>query len=206
MNPVPHIPVLRRGVMIPGPRNRPSPITNGPWRPARNSTFTCQSWCFEKRVPFANVSARAGPYFQIRHLGRGVALGDLDNDGRTDVVLNPMNEPAVLLRNVHDSGHHWLGVELVGSPYRDAVGARLELEVGGQALLRTVKGGSSYLSSGDRRVIFGLGLHDKVGRLTIRWPSGQQQVCEGLSIDRYWKLTETNPQARNPKVSVNETN
>jgi enediyne biosynthesis protein E4 len=85
---------------------------------------------------------------------------------------------------------------LVGQPYRDAVGARLKLEVGGQTLLRSVKGGGSYLSSGDRRVIFGLGPCDKVGRLTIRWPSGRTEDREGLYVDRYWKLTEGQPLAQ----------
>jgi hypothetical protein len=141
-------------------------------------------------VLFENVSMRAGPYFQTRHLGRGVALGDLDNDGRTDLVLNPMNEPVVLLRNRHDTGHHWLGVALVGKSHRDTVGARLELDVGGEILVRAVKGGGSYLSSGDRRVLFGLGPHGKVGRLTIRWPSGKSQTWESLAVDRYWKLVE----------------
>ena len=101
-----------------------------------------------------------------------------------------MNEPVVLLRNPNNSGNHWLGIELVGRPYRDAVGARLELNVGEQTLLRTIKGGGSYLSSGDRRVLFGLGSRDKVGRLMVRWPSGRKESWDGLGVDRYWKLTE----------------
>jgi enediyne biosynthesis protein E4 len=147
-------------------------------------------------VGFENVTAKAGPYFQTRHLGRGVALGDLDNRGRTDMVLNPMNEPVVLLRNRHDTGHHWLGVQLVGRPSRDAVGARLELEVGGDKLVRAVKGGGSYLSSSDRRVLFGLGARDMVGNLTVRWPSGKTQTWAGLAVDHYWKLTEGEEQAQ----------
>jgi enediyne biosynthesis protein E4 len=146
-------------------------------------------------VRFADVSAKAGPYFQVGHLGRGAALGDLDNDGRVAIVLSPTNEPVVVLRNRAGIGKHWLGVELVGKPYRDAVGARLQLEVAGQTLVRAVKGGGSYLSSGDRRVVFGLGQREQVGRLTVRWPSGATQVWEGLGVDRYWILEEGKKEA-----------
>jgi hypothetical protein len=146
-------------------------------------------------VRFSDVSSRAGPYFQVGHLGRGATLGDLDNDGRIDLVLNPTNEPVVLLRNRHATGNHWLGVELAGQSYRDAVGARVELEVAGRKLLRVVKGGGSYLSSGDRRILFGLGQNNQVGRLTVRWPSGKTQVWSDLTADRYWKLKEGEPKA-----------
>jgi hypothetical protein len=141
-------------------------------------------------VAFENVTGQAGPYFQQSHLGRGAALGDLDNRGRIDIVLNPMNEPVVVLRNQSKTAHNWLGIKLVGRPYRDAVGARLELQVGDQKLVRAVKGGGSYLSSGDRRVLFGLGSQHNVGRLTVRWPSGKVQSWDGLAVDCYWKLTE----------------
>jgi hypothetical protein len=149
-------------------------------------------------VAFENVAGRGGPYFRAVHLGRGVAVGDLDDDGRPDLVLNPMNEPAVLLRNVHQTGHHWLGAQLVGRPYRDAVGARATLEVGGRKLLRTVKGGGSYLSSGDRRVHFGLATDAKAGRLTVRWPSGKEQSWDNLPVDRYWRLIEGQADAEAP--------
>jgi hypothetical protein len=149
-------------------------------------------------VRFADVSAQAGPFFQDRHLGRGAAFGDLDNDGRTDIVLTPTNEPVALLRNRHEAGSHWLGIQLVGKPYRDAVGALLTLDVGSRKLLRAVKGGSSYLSSSDRRILFGLGAEKTVERLTVRWPSGKTQTWDHLSVDRYWRLDEGEPQAREP--------
>jgi hypothetical protein len=154
------------------------------------------------RVRFEDVSDRAGPFFRAKHTGRGAALGDLNNDGRTDVVVSHVNEPVAVLQNVVDNGHHWLGVELVGKPHRDAVGARLALEVGGQKLVRAVKGGGSYLSAGDRRVVFGLGPQAEVGRLTVRWPSGKEQVWEGLAVDRYWRLVEGEKGAQAPRAAA----
>jgi hypothetical protein len=142
------------------------------------------------RVYFQNVSDQGGPYFRAPHPGRGVAFGDLNNDGRVDLVISHLNEPVTVLENVADNGNHWLGVELIGVPYRDAVGARLTLEVGDQRLVRTVLGGGSYLSANDRRIIFGLGAVSKVGRLTVVWPSGREQTWEGLAIDRYLRLVE----------------
>lgn len=150
-------------------------------------------------VRFENDSAKAGRYFQIPHVGRGAALGDLDNDGRTDIVLNPMNEPVAVLRNCAGNGHHWLGVQLVGRPYRDAVGARLELEAAGQKLVRAIKGGGSYLSGNDRRVVFGLDDKAHIDQLTVRWPSGKKQTWQGLEIDRYWTLVEGDSEPHLPK-------
>jgi hypothetical protein len=143
-------------------------------------------------VSFADAQAEAGPFFQGKYRGRGLAVGDLDNDGRVDLVISHCNEPVVLLRNVCANGNHWLGIELRGNPYRDAVGATLTLEVKGQRLVRAIKGGGSYLSSGDRRVVFGLGAATRAERLTVRWPSGRTQTWDGarLHADRYWLLEE----------------
>jgi hypothetical protein len=148
------------------------------------------------RVRFENVSGQAGPFFQCPREGRGVAFGDLDNDGRVDAVISYVNEPAVVLQNGLDNGHHWLGVELVGKPNRDAVGARVTLEVAGQTLLRTVKGGGSYLSASDRRIVFGLGTHPSAGRLTVHWPSGKVHSWQQLAGDRYWRCIEGEPSAQ----------
>jgi len=139
---------------------------------------------------FRNIAAEGGSYFQEDHNGRGVAFGDLDNSGRTDVVVSHLNGPVVLLRNVAQTTNHWLGIALVGRDNRDVVGAKLTLEVGDRRLTRFAQGGGSYLSSSDRRHIFGLANADRVGRLTVLWPGGQEEHWDGLAVDRYWKLPE----------------
>jgi hypothetical protein len=144
---------------------------------------------------FEEVTLQAGPYFRGKHVGRGLAVGDLDNDGRPDLVISHLNEPVVLLRNVAGGGrpaNHWLGIALKGKGHADVVGARLTLEVNGQRLTRFAKGGGSYLSASDPRHLFGLGKADRVERLTVAWPSGRTQVCQGkdLAVDRYWTLVE----------------
>ena len=95
-----------------------------------------------------------------------------------------------------ENGNHWLGIRLVGHPYRDAVGAKLTLEVGDQKLMREIKGGGSYLSAHDPRVVFGLGSEQKAGKLTVRWPSGRMQSWDHLQIDRYWRLEEGKTEAQ----------
>jgi hypothetical protein len=119
-------------------------------------------------------------------------VGDLDNDGRPDLVISHVNEPVTVLRNVSESGHHWLGVDLVGQDRRDTVGARLVLETGGRKLTRYAKGGGSYLSSGDRRHLIGLGALTNAGRLTVEWPSGEPRVqhFEGLAVDHYYRIVQ----------------
>jgi hypothetical protein len=143
----------------------------------------------QERNRFLNVNSQAGKYFQTMHIGRGLAVGDLDNDGRPDIVISHLNEPVTLLRNEASPNHHWLGVELADKTHRDLAGSKLTLEVNGRLLTRFVTGGGSYLSSGDRRTLFGLGTADKVGRLTVYWPTGQVQSWEDLAVDRYWRLT-----------------
>ncbi len=138
---------------------------------------------------FRDASRRLGDYFGTPRLGRGVAFGDLDNDGRIDLVVSHMNEPAAVLRGVGGKDHHWLGVQLAGKDNACAVGARAVLEVDGQPLTRFLKGGGSYLSAGDRRLVFGLG-NAKPGRLTVTWPDGTEQRFDGLAADRYHRIVQ----------------
>jgi hypothetical protein len=139
---------------------------------------------------------RFGSYGQAEHLGRGVGFVDLDNDGRVDVVVVHTNEPAAVLHNVGPEKHHWLGVQLLGAEHADVVGARVVLEAGGRRQTRFAKGGGSYLSSADRRLVFGLGPTDKVGKLTVIWPDGKQQEWTGLGIDRYHVVTQGEKEVR----------
>ena len=134
-------------------------------------------------VRFADVSAAAGDYFRGTHMGRGAAFGDLDNDGKIDVVVSHLNEPVVLLRNTAETQSDWLGVALCGKAPRDAVGARLTLVQGEAKQVRFVVGGGSYLSSSDRRVVFSLAPQENY-RLTVRWPSGLEQSWDGDALGR----------------------
>jgi hypothetical protein len=149
-----------------------------------------------KPVQFTDVSARGGSYFRASHQSRGLAIGDLDNDGRPDLVVSQVNDRVALLRNESAQGNHWLGIELVGKENADVVGARLTLEVDGRTLTRFARGGGSYLSSADRRHLFGLGKSMSPGRLRVVWPSGREEHWDGLTADVYWRITEGNPTAQ----------
>jgi enediyne biosynthesis protein E4 len=139
---------------------------------------------------FQEVSRQIGSYREKNHLARGVGFGDLDNDGRTDLVISHVNEPAAVLRGVGGRDCHWLGAELLGKEHADVVGARVQLQVGERTLTRFAKGGGSYLSSGDRRLLFGLGRDGTPGRLTVTWPDGSRQTFDGLAADRYYRIHE----------------
>ena len=103
---------------------------------------------------FVDVSESSGTYFRENHVGRGLAVGDFDNDGRPDLAFANNSGPARLLQNQTETANHWLRLELVGDGKncnRNAIGSRIEIEVGGQKLVHFVTGGGSYLSASDRR-------------------------------------------------------
>jgi len=131
-------------------------------------------------------------YMAARHRGRGLALGDLDNDGLPDLIISNVNEPVAILRNVSAANNHWLGVDLRGKDHRSVVGARLVLDVNDQKVTRFATSGGSYASSFDPRLLFGLGKNEKVGRLTVYWPAAEPRVehFDGLTIDRYHQLEQ----------------
>jgi tetratricopeptide (TPR) repeat protein len=134
--------------------------------------------------------ADAASYFSRRVVGRGVAAGDLDNDGRVDLVVIHRDAPAALLWNREKAGH-WLGLRLRGvRSARTPIGARVTCRAGGQSVVRWLTGGTGYLSAHDSRLWFGLGSTAKVDRLEIRWPSGLSQSWIDLPADRIVSVEE----------------
>jgi hypothetical protein len=156
-----------------------------------------------KAGKFVEASRRCGDYFQTEHNARGVAFGDLDNDGKVDVVISHLNEPVVVLRNVAANDNHWLGLELVGKDKRDVVGARITVKAGGRWQTRYAKGGASFASSSDRRHVIGLADATEVESVQVQWPSGKTQAFEVPKVDCYWRLTEgekePTPPVRRPR-------
>ena len=142
---------------------------------------------------FEDVSWSAGPAFSRSYVGRGLAIGDWDNDGAMDAIFTCVGDRPVLLRNNAAGGRSWIGVRLIGTKSnRDAIAAKATLHVSDRRLVRWVTGGSSYLSSHDRRLLFGLGSAPATTKVTveIQWPSGQRQLAEGLDLNRYHLITE----------------
>lgn len=125
-------------------------------------------------------------------LGRGLAIGDYDNDGHVDVLASNQNESPQLFRNnERGNKNHWVSLHLIGTKSnRDAIGARITLRAGKIRQTVNVRGGSSYLSSRDRRVYLGLGSAKKIEEVIINWPSGTRETLRNLAVDTFYSLTE----------------
>ena len=140
---------------------------------------------------FRDVSAEAGAPFRASWVARGVAVGDLDDDGDLDVVVSTLDDRARVLRNEGGRGH-WLELRLEGRrSNRDGIGAEVRLVTGSGALRHaTARTAGSYLSSGDRRVHFGLGVEQQIRSVEVRWPSGVVQTLTDVKCDQIMAVTE----------------
>jgi hypothetical protein len=157
---------------------------NVPFR-QRNSLFLNQGG------KFLDVSAGAGDDFQVAAPHRGCAFGDLDNDGRVDVVVSRLEGPAEVFRNASPGGGHWLAVKTEGRrSNRDGIGAQIRLESAGGVQFNQVTTSVGYAGSSDRRAHFGLGKDNRVKKLEIRWPSGVRQELRDVPADQILTVSE----------------
>ena len=152
----------------------------------------------EGRRYFEDASGRGSEFFRTPAIGRGLAIGDLDNDGWPDLVVSNTNSPVGVLRNIAaDSAPktRWLGVQLKGRDHRDIIGSTVTLEGSTRTLTRFAKGGGSYLSANDPRLLFGLGENEQVRKVTVKWSWGETQSWDSLEPGGYWELREGQAQA-----------
>jgi len=152
---------------------------------------------------FVDVSAQSGSVFQIPWVGRGMAVGDIDNDGRLDAVITTNDGLVHVLHNETQITNHWLGVKLVGhKSNRDAIGAEVKVKTQHGSQLAIVTTASSYLSSSDKRLHFGLDTDEFIEEMEIRWPSGIIQKLHNVRGDRIIQIDE--PAGNEPPAASNK--
>ncbi len=145
----------------------------------------------QKNGKFTDVSDSAGAAVTIPQASRGAAFGDLDNDGRIDVVVENIDGLPMVLHNEGTPSGHWVGFQLIGTrSNRLAIGAKVRVVAAALSEVDEVRSGGSYLSQNDLRLHFGLGAADKVDDVEIRWPSGGTQVLLSLAADRFYVVKE----------------
>ena len=159
------------------------------------TTFAQRPLLFHNRGAgkFEVVPPVKGTGLALTTIGRGAAFGDLSNDGDTEIVINPLDGPPVLLRHASQAHNHWLGLKLIGGPKspRDAIGAAVYLRSGKLRQRRDVISGGSFASSSDQRLHFGLGEAASVDDIEIHWPDGKVQHATLRSgVDRFYKIEE----------------
>jgi enediyne biosynthesis protein E4 len=141
---------------------------------------------------FRDISKLAGAAIQIPQVSRGLAVGDLFNDGRLDIVVENLEGAPMILRTQGGGPrNHWISFELEGAKgNRLALNARLRASAGDLVQQDEVRSGGSYLSQSDLRIHFGLANHEKVDKLEIFWPSGKVETLTNLGADRFYILKE----------------
>ena len=144
----------------------------------------------ESGLRLVDVTDQSGPPFQVPLLGRALAVGDLDNDGRVDFLILSQNQPVSYFHN-RTNGGHWLTLGLEGGPSnRDAVGAAVCVVAGGRRRYSWRLGGGSYQSASDPRLHFGLGTVNQIESVEVTWPSGKVGRFQHLAVDSGYLLRE----------------
>ncbi len=140
---------------------------------------------------FTDISDSAGTGITTPASSRGLAVGDLWNDGRMSAVISNMNARPSLLENQIKYANHWIAFKTIGTnSNRDGIGARITVKAGKRLLVDEVRSGSSYVSNSDMRVHFGLGKESKVDSVEVRWPSGLTEKFDKLSVDKINEVKE----------------
>lgn len=145
-----------------------------------------------KSARFERVPAAPGSGLSLALSARGLAVGDLDGDGKMDVVVNNIDSAPTVLKNVTSGSHHWLNLKLVGDITRktpkDAIGSKIFVTAGGLRQRFDIISGASYASQSEQRIHIGLGSATKVDKLEIVWPNGEAETISLPGIDRYFTI------------------
>src|ERR1700730_2371748 len=153
---------------------------------------------------FTDISAGTGPGITKAMSSRGMAIGDLWNDGRLSAVVSNMNAPPSLLANQVRTGNHWVALRMIGTKSnRDGIGARVRVKTGTRTLVDEVRSGSSFDSNDDMRVHFGLGTAAKIDWVEVRWPSGLLEKFESLGVDGVRTIKEGTGTSANSAAKKN---
>ncbi len=155
-------------------------------------TYTEPPFLFENTGKgFREVASEHGAPLKKFYSGRGLAIGDFDNDGDSDLLLMNVGEP-VLLRNDGGNRNHWLGISLIGTTSnRDGIGAKVIVTAGGRRRTKQRLGGTSYCSASDPRLLFGLGASALIDEVEVRWPSGQISTLKNVGANQYLAIKES---------------
>ena len=145
----------------------------------------------ERNGTFKDISRQAGPAIQIPQVSRGMAVGDLFNDGKLEAVVENLVGSPMILKPEGHSRNHWISFQLEGvKSNRLALNARVQATAGDLKQLGEVISGGSYLSQNDLRIHFGLGRHERVDRTKVFWPDGKVEVLANLAADRFYIVRE----------------
>jgi enediyne biosynthesis protein E4 len=189
--------VLGFGIAISDVNNDGRPdvmITNGHVNDHRTYypyAMPCQLFQNQPDGRFVDISRQAGPCWQVARVGRGLAAGDLDNDGRVDALILAQNEPLAYFHNRTEKPGRFITFSLEGTrSNRDGIGARVTITAGGRRQVASRLGGGSYQSAGDSRLHFGLGNSEVVDSVEVRWQSGKIDRWTNLAAGKWYLLPE----------------